>query len=75
MDPAALTPWAAFPAHAQPRPMVIESLPRVPDAGFTDGDGKGAVLDGRFELAAALPPAPPPTLPVDLPEAPRGSCR
>jgi hypothetical protein len=69
-DAAALDAWAQFPAGAHPRPIVLSALPQLPEGGFTSGDGKLAALDGRYELAAALPADPPPTVAVTLPDGP-----
>jgi hypothetical protein len=66
-DPdAALAAWQQFPVDRRPRPIVLlGSLPGI--AGFMSDGGKIAALSGNYELAAALPPAPP-TVTAQLPD-------
>ena len=67
-DPDTLAAWERFPAGARPRPIVISTPPKLPDGGFADADAKEAALAGRYELRAALPANPPPTVRVTLPD-------
>jgi hypothetical protein len=54
-----LRAWAAFPASASPRPIVVTS-PRVSDpaSGFPDAATKLAYIAGAISPPAALPPGP-----------------
>jgi len=69
LDPAVLEGWRDFPIAREPRPIVL--LDEVPkQVGFATDEGKLAAIAGRYELATALPPAPPARLTVNLPDGP-----
>jgi hypothetical protein len=59
-DPGAiLAAWQAFPAGANPRPLVITGGSVLgPQGGFPPGDAKLAFNNGEFDLAVALPAGP-----------------
>lgn len=57
--PASLQPWAAFPVHASPRPIVLVNGPILdPLGGFSDGQSKEAYMGGRFDRPPQLPTGP-----------------
>jgi hypothetical protein len=58
VDPTVLDQWAAFPVDRKPRPIVLLSDSPVRVTGFTTGDAKIAMGQGRFALQADLPAAP-----------------
>lgn len=58
-DPAAiLADWRSFPVDAKPRPLVLTG-PAILDPQVSLGDLKEVYLNGRVDLAAALPASPP----------------
>ena len=57
--PSFLQPWAAFPIHASPRPIVLINSPILdPPGGFHDGQSKEAYLGGLFDRPRQLPTGP-----------------
>jgi hypothetical protein len=65
----ALDGWSDFPAGQHPRLIVLMYGP-VLNPGFRTDEAKMAGIDAGYALAASLPPAPPATLPVTLPDGP-----
>lgn len=57
--PPFLQPWAAFPVHASPRPIVLINGPILdPLGGFRDGQSKVAYMGGLFDRPRQLPTGP-----------------
>lgn len=69
LAPDALQKWRDFPAGARPRPIVLLSGP-VTNPGYATGDAKLRALTSGYTLPATLPPAPPATVAVSLPDGP-----
>lgn len=47
--------WAGFPVEAKPRPLVLTG-PTLDGAGFSSNEAKVAFMEGRIEIASAIPP-------------------